>query len=94
MTQKNLLDQLADAEQEYQTAKNKLSKAKAALVAMETIVIEKKIKLDTLQQQVREMRDTTPGYVVVELREREIEEFRQRYPQLVEEARMRDLKDK
>jgi hypothetical protein len=91
MDDRNILDEIAEAEQAYQDAKKKLSDAKKVWTQAETAVIETKINLDRFKEKLRVYRSVTPNYVVVEAREREIEEFRLRHPKLVEEARERDL---
>lgn len=94
MSDQNILKEIAQAEQDYSDALKKLALAKKTWVAIETTVIDTKIALERAKEKLRTYRNTTPNYVVVEQREQEIEEFRVRYPELVEEAKERDLQDK
>lgn len=94
MNEQNILEEIATAEQAYQDAKKKLADAKKIWTAAETTVIETKISLDRFKEKLRQYRSITPNYVVVEAREREIEEFRHNHPDLVQEALERDLIDK
>ena len=94
MSDQEILKEIAQAEQAHTDALKKLTAAKKVWVAAETIVIDTKITLDRAKEKLRVYRNITPNYVVVEQREQEIAEFRVRYPELVEEARERDLQDK
>jgi len=91
MNEKELLQEIAVAEQEYQDAKKALAEAKRKWVDAETEVIHAKLKKERLVEELRINRNTVPPETpVMEQRELDIERFRQDHPELVEWARQRD----
>jgi hypothetical protein len=92
MNEQDLLGQIAEAGQTYQDAKKKLAEAKKKWVKIESLVIETKITLERLQEQLVEYRNTTPTYLP-DAREREIQGFRDRLPHLLEKIKDEDIKD-
>jgi hypothetical protein len=87
----DLLQQIAQAEADYASAKEKLDKAHRTMVDAESLVIELAITLGRLKDQLRILRKSTPS-VLRDERETEIEGFRQRFPGLCQEAHERDVK--
>lgn len=86
----DLLDQIKKAETEHQHAKSKLAKAKRDLTNAETDLINTKLHVARLREQLRVYRNTTPRNDL-SARDLEIQKFREEYPELCEWARQRDL---
>jgi hypothetical protein len=89
MTEQEYLDQIAQAEQDWYLAKRDLAEAKKVWVSAETQVIDCKIALDRIKEDLRVYRSITPT-LNLELREQEIEKFRKNHPELCQWADQRD----
>ena len=85
MTEQDILQQIAETQTAYAEAQDKMRQAKAVFVEAESEVIEHKIKLENLREQLRQHRMVTPNYTPTH-REQEIEAFRQRLPELLKKV--------
>jgi uncharacterized coiled-coil protein SlyX len=85
MNEQELVQQIAETEQAYQDAQKRMVKAKAAYVEVESEVIEHKISLENMRDQLRRLRYRTPNYAP-DARDQEIEEFRQKLPELLKKV--------
>lgn len=90
MTEQELLDALAQADVAYEEAKAKMAKAKRAWVDTETEVIEAKLARDRIREQLGVFRRVSTTVIRPNSRTQEIEDFRERNPEIVEFARERD----
>ena len=91
MDEQELVSALTQAEREYKLAKDKLAQAKKVWTAAETVVIESKLVRDRAQDALRAYRAITPDHILDE-QEREIVEYRERCPEMVQFAKERDNK--
>lgn len=89
MNEQEILAAIAKADKDFAAAKEKLSRAKRVWLDAETIVIETKLARDRLRERLRVYRNITPTHIL-DLRELDIEGFRERNPGMVEFARQRD----
>ena len=89
-TEEELLQQLAEAEKEYEQAKKALARAKRLILSAETEVINRKIQLEKIQETVRVFKCTSPSNPEITLHQQEIIRFREDHPELVEFAKERD----
>jgi hypothetical protein len=88
-TELDLMQEILEVEKELVISKAKLAEANRKWLERETEVISIKIKLDNLKEALRVNRDTYAG-ITFEKRDLEVEEFRQRNPEVCEMARQRD----
>lgn len=77
MNEQDLLQQIADTEVLYVAAQEQMRAAKRVWIEAESLAIEHKISLERLREQLRVQRSSSRDYAP-SLRDREIEEFRQR----------------
>jgi hypothetical protein len=89
MSEEEILLLLSEAEEDYQRSAKLHAKAKMAVMNAETLVIEAKLRMERLQEDLRVHRKTHVQPEII-LRDQEIEKFRQTYPELVELAKERD----
>ncbi len=89
MSDQELLQQLDDADYEYQEAKRKLARLKKECMDAETVLINCKIHKEKVVEALRVHMNTTPR-LEKSLQDLEIERFRETHPELVEWARQRD----
>lgn len=85
MNEQELLQQITKTEQAYQNAQKRMVRAKAAYVAVESEVIEHKIALENLRDQLRLVQYRTPNYAP-DARDKEIAEFRHKMPELLKKV--------
>lgn len=90
MTEQELLDKLSDADREVQEAKRALLEAKKRWTDAETALIGATIHRDRVQEALRVHRNTTPKKELSP-NKKEVEAFRQKFPELCAEALARDL---
>lgn len=90
MTEQELLDALAQADNVYEEAKAKMAKVKRAWLDAETVVIEAKLERERIREELRVFRGASTTVIRPNSRTQEIEEFRERNPEVVEFARERD----
>lgn len=88
-TEQELLDKLREAEKEYAESKRKLAEAKKRWTDAETDLINSKLHMDRVKEELRVHRNTVPRHEPSR-RDLEIEEFRKNNPEVVEFARLRD----
>lgn len=85
MNEQDILQQIADTQTAYAEAQDKMRQIKADFIEAESAVIEHKIRLENLQEQLHTYRSITPNYTPT-LREQEIEAFRLRLPELLKKV--------
>lgn len=90
MNEQDYLAAIEGAEKRYLEAQKNLAKAKRAWTEAETLVINTRLQMEKLREQLRVFKLSDPN-VPIELREQEIERFREANPDLVEWAKQRDL---
>lgn len=90
-TEQEILERLAVAQREYEHAQKSLARAKKVLIAAETETINHKLHLDRIKEELRVHRATIPStHPEIELRDIEIDKFRQDHPEIVAFAKERD----
>ena len=89
MTDQELLQQLDNADYEYQEAKRKLARLKKEYMDAETVLINCKLHKERVVEAIRVHMATTPR-PEKSLQDLEIERFRETYPELVKWAKQRD----
>jgi|SRR5579885_1576306 len=93
MTEEEILKALQEAEKEYANAKRVLAEAKKKWTDAETKLIHAKLHKERLQEELRINRNTVPtANPVPDLREQDIERFRNEHKELCEWAKERDRK--
>jgi hypothetical protein len=85
MNEQDILQQIAETEVLYAEAQVKMREAKKVWIEAESLVIEHKINLENLREQLRMHEMTTPNYKPT-LREQDIEAFRLRMPELLKKV--------
>lgn len=90
MTEEELLQQLKEAEDELHHAKRKVREVKSQLLDAETNLINAKLHRDRVKEALRVHLATTPKYEPTK-RDEDIEQFREKHPELVAWARQRDF---
>lgn len=91
MDEKNLMYKLEEATLEWENAKRILAEAKKKLVIAEDRVVFSKIIRDRTVETLRMHRVTTQQFDLVEHeRNKEIEDFRNKFPELCDMAHDRD----
>ncbi len=88
-TEQELLDKLREAEKGYAESKRKLSETKKRWTDAETELVNSKLHMERVKEELRVHRNTTVRHEPSR-RDQEIEEFRQNNPEVVEFARLRD----
>lgn len=92
MTEKELVEKLAQAEQDLKAAQRALTTAKKRWTEAETLLIGIKLERDRISDALREHRATVPSLQPeITLREQEIEDFRKSHPEECALALERDL---
>ena len=93
MNRAELLTALAEAEKDYADAKKVVAQCKKQCIDAETKLIEAKLNKEKLEEALRIDKNTVPSLTPeMSAREKEIEQFRQNNPEVVEFARQRDAK--
>lgn len=91
MTEKQLLDKLAELEKELHDYRRILADAKRKVLDAESNVISAKLHWDRVKEELRVHRNTVPRHDPTP-QDKEIEAFREKFPELCELARDRDTK--
>jgi hypothetical protein len=89
ITEEKILLTLQELETQEDLLNKKLSKMRKSVLDTESDLIEVKIKISRLREELRVYRKITPNYTPSS-RELEIKGFRERNPELVEFVRVRD----
>lgn len=87
VTEKELLEQLAEAEQERSQAVKKFSQVKMSLMDAETAVINTTIEVDRAKERLSVWRHKNVDDSVTVDREEDIERFRKVLPDLMEKLK-------
>ena len=90
MTEQELLTLLWNATAEYADASRTLTEAKKSFMVAETLAVNCKINKEKIEEQLRIFRNITPKFEPT-AHELEIIEFRNKFPDLCNEAHERDL---
>ena len=90
-SEQDILKKMAEAEKELDNTKRLLAEAKRRWTDAETGVIEAKLHLDRVKEELRVHHLVTPKHEPT-YDEKEIERFRQAYPEICQLAKDRDRK--
>jgi hypothetical protein len=89
--EEKLIQQIKEAQQDYQDVSGEIKIAKAKIVEMEDRLIEISIRREKLLNALEDYRNITVSKIVPE-KDQYLEEFRKRNPELMEYIRNRDHK--
>jgi hypothetical protein len=81
MTEEELLKAIAKAEQDSKECKSKLHSLKKKTIEIESHLIETLVQKDRYVEELRKLKASDPTHVP-DMRDIEIEDFRQRFPDL------------
>lgn len=93
MDKEKIQEQLAEADREIKEAKSLLAQKRKEWTEAETALIHAKLKKERLTEALRINRATVPSSnPELSLRDQDIQAFREKYPELCEWAKDRDIK--
>jgi phage-related minor tail protein len=85
MDEQEMLQQIADTQAAYVAAQQQMRDAKKAFTEAESLVVEHKIRLENLREQLRQYKRNTPTSILT-LEEEDLERFREVLPELLKKV--------
>jgi chromosome segregation ATPase len=82
MDEQEMLQQIANTQAAYESAQQQMRDAKKAFTEAESLVVEHKIRLENLREQLRQYKRNTPTSILT-LEEEDLERFREVLPDLL-----------
>jgi hypothetical protein len=85
MDEQDMLQQIANTQAAYVAAQQQMRDAKKAFTEAESLVVEHKIRLENLREQLRQYKRNTPSSTLT-LEEEDIQRFREVLPDLLKKV--------